>query len=88
MLLFAAALEALVETVNTSRRVDHLLLARVERVTVGTDFQVNVLTGRRTRLNHVAATAGCRDFFVFWVNFGLHETARRIERGRIIPERA
>ena len=75
LLLAAASLEPLVETINTSSGVDDLLLTCIERMAVGTDFQVDILTGGGLRLDDVAAAAVCRDFFVPGVCFGLHGNA-------------
>ncbi len=66
------ALEALVESVDSARRVNNLLLASVERVTFGTDFQVNVFTDRGIGLDHVAAAASRCDFFILRMDFRFH----------------
>jgi hypothetical protein len=48
----------LVEAVHTSTGVNQLLLAGVERVTLGADFDLDILLGR-SRLDH--RTAGATD---------------------------
>ena len=78
----AAIPEAAPETLHTSAAVQNLLLAGVERMAVRADFQVNVFTQSRSRLNHVPAAAGCRDFLVFGMNVGLHRERTRLEEGR------
>ncbi len=42
-LLRATSTESLVEPINTTCRVDNLLLTGIERMTVGADFQMDVL---------------------------------------------
>jgi hypothetical protein len=39
---------------------------------VGTDFQMDILTDGRARLDHVAATAGSRDLFILGMDFRFH----------------
>src|SRR5215213_920038 len=63
---------ALVEAVNAAGRVDELLLAREEGVTLGTDFDVEVVLLRRARLESAPARAVDCDFVVVGVNSLLH----------------
>ncbi len=53
----SASVETLVETLNTSAGINQLLLAREERVALGTNFNLDVLFGGE-HLDHVAAVAG------------------------------
>ena len=48
--------ETLVEALNTSAGVNQLLLAGIERVALGADFNTNILLGG-TSLNYIAASA-------------------------------
>ena len=63
--------ETLVETVNTSTGVNQLLLAGIERVALGANFNLNVLLGR-TGLNNLAARASDRSLFVLRMGSFLH----------------
>ena len=48
--------ETLVEAINTSTGVNQLLLAGIERVALGADFNANVLLGGASRKEPVAMT--------------------------------
>ena len=48
--------ESLVETVNTSTGVNQLLLAGIERVALGADFDLDVLLGRTGSKNVTTST--------------------------------
>src|SRR5438045_5413432 len=63
---------ALVEAVDSARRVHKLLLAREERVALRADFDVYVALLRRARLERVAAGAVNRDVVVVRMNPLLH----------------
>src|SRR5437588_4078641 len=63
---------ALVEAVDSARRVNQLLLACEERVALRADFDVYVALLRRARLERVAAGAVNRDVVVVWMNSLLH----------------
>jgi hypothetical protein len=41
-------------------------------VAIGTNFDLQILANGRARLEMVAAGAGDRDEFIFWVNAGFH----------------
>src|SRR5690606_9115845 len=60
------------ELVDATGRIEHLLLARIERVAGGADFDLKILPQRRTRLERVAAAAGHGDLGVFGVGIGFH----------------
>ena len=62
----------LVETVNTSTGVNKLLLAGVERVTLGANFNLDVLFGR-TSLNNCTTRASDSSLFVLGMDTFLHE---------------
>ena len=55
--------KSLVETINTSTGVDQLLLAGVERVALGADFNTDLLLGG-TGCEHVATSATDGSLFV------------------------
>ena len=61
----------LVETVNTSTGVNKLLLAGVERVTLGANFNLDVLLGR-TSLNNCTTRASDSRLFVLGMDTFLH----------------
>src|SRR5687768_9815449 len=62
----------LAEAVDAAARVHDLLLARVERVAVRADFDLEVGAERRARLEGVATTAGHGDVGVGRVNAFFH----------------
>ena len=62
----------LAELLDATSSVNDLLLASVERVTFGTNFDVHVLGVGRACLELVAATASHVDFGIVWMNLGLH----------------
>ena len=49
--------KSLVETVNTSTSIDQLLLAGIERVALGADFNTDVLLGGTSRKDVATGTA-------------------------------
>ena len=61
-----------VETVDTSTGVNKLLLAGVERVTLGANFNLDVLFGR-TSLNNCTTRASDSSLFVLGMDTFLHE---------------
>ena len=63
--------ELLVETVNTSTGVNQLLLAGIERVALGANFDLDVLL-RGTGLNDLTARASNRRLFVLRMDSFLH----------------
>src|SRR5467141_3832397 len=66
----------LAEFLHAARRIDDLLLARVERVAGRADFHVQVLAQRRAGLERVSAAADYGDFLVFGMDFGFHGEIR------------
>ena len=62
----------LVKAIDASCRIDQLLFARKERVTSGTDFDVQITFASRARLERFAASAGDCNFNVFGVNSWFH----------------
>jgi hypothetical protein len=62
----------LAELVDSTSRVDDLLLARIEGVAVGADFDLQIVSQSRTRLERVPAGAGNTDFFVLRMRIGFH----------------
>ncbi len=63
---------ALAELLNAAGGVEDLLLAGVERVAGRADFDVQVASERRARLEAVPAAAGDGDFVVLGVDFVFH----------------
>lgn len=55
---------ALVESIDASGRIDELLLARKERMTVRTNFHMKVFAQRRTRFERVSTGTDHRDLVV------------------------
>ena len=71
--VFACLLQAktLVETINTSTGVNQLLLAGIERVALGADFNSNVLLGG-TSSKDIAASAADGSLIVLGMETFLH----------------
>ena len=61
----------LVETIHTSTRVNQLLLAGIERVTLGADFDANILLGG-TGLDHFAAGTTNGGVLIIGMDASLH----------------
>ena len=59
------------ETLDPTPGVEDLLLAGIERVAVGADFQMDVLAQRRAGLDHVATAARGFDGAVLRMDFRL-----------------
>ncbi len=68
---FLLQIESLVETVNTSTGVNQLLLAGIERVALGADFNLDVLLGG-TSSKLVATSATDGGLFVSGMDAFLH----------------
>ena len=64
---------ALAELVDASTGIDHLLLAGIERMTIRTDFNLQIVAERRPRLKSIAAAAAHGNFFVLRMDAGLHD---------------
>ena len=62
----------LAEFVDATGSVEDLLLARVERMAVRADFDLEVVSQSRPRLEGVPTGAGDGDFFVFRMRIGFH----------------
>ena len=62
----------LAELVDPARGVEDLLLAGVERMAIRADFDRQVVSQSRPRLECVPARAGDADFFVFRMRIGFH----------------
>ncbi len=63
------------ELINTSRSIHDFLLAGVERMAGGADFDMQILTHSGTGSELIAATANHLDLFVFWMDIGFHDTS-------------
>ena len=74
----ASASETLVKSIDSTSRVNHLLLSGIEGMAVGAHFQVDVLTNRRPGRNDIPAAAGCLDFFILGMDFRFHWGACRL----------
>ena len=70
-IIFLLNAESLVETVNTSTGVNQLLLAGIERVALGADFNLDVLLGGTGRKD-VATSTTDRGLFVSGMDAFLH----------------
>ena len=73
--------------IDSSGRIDDLLLAGIERMTSGAYVQVQAGIGkRRARLESVAAAAGDGDFLIGGMNVGFHciVAANTLKRGAIL----
>ena len=57
-------IESLVETVNTSTGINQLLLAGIERVALGADFNSDILLGGAGGKGVATSTANCSLFVV------------------------
>ena len=68
----APGAEVPAESFHPATGVGNLLLARVERMTLGAHIDVDVFLERRARLDDVAATAGRLDGVVLGMNAGFH----------------
>jgi len=67
-----AVTETLVEAIYTASTVHDLLLASIERVALGTDFDQDVFTNGGAGFNDVSAAASCLDRLVVRMNIGFH----------------
>jgi hypothetical protein len=76
------------ELVDTSTRIDDLLLTGVERMACGADFHMQILAQRRARREFITATASNLDLAVVWVNVGFHRIGFVAGRVRILLARA
>ena len=68
---FLLQAKSLVEPINTSTGVNQLLLAGIERVALGADFNTNVLLGGTGRKDVATGTAD-RGLFVLGMDTFLH----------------
>src|ERR1700688_306454 len=62
----------LAEFVDAAAGIHNFLLARVERMAVGTNFDLQILSDGRTGLELVPTGTSDRDLFVFRVDAGFH----------------
>jgi hypothetical protein len=62
----------LTELVDASAGVHDLLLAGIERMAVGADFDLQIMAQCRTRLERVATGTGHQRVFVLRMNIQLH----------------
>jgi hypothetical protein len=71
-LRFGGGCVFLAELIDAAAGVHNFLLARVERMAIGTNFDLQILTDGRTRLEFVPAGARYRDLFVIGMDAGFH----------------
>jgi hypothetical protein len=64
----------LAEFLDAASGVHNLLLARIKRVAVRADFNMQRTAKRRTRFERIAATASHFNLIVFRVNIGFHQS--------------
>jgi hypothetical protein len=62
----------LAELIDAAAGVDNFLLAGIERVAIGANFDLQILADGRTRLELVPAGARDRDLFVIGMDAGFH----------------
>ena len=62
----------LAELLNTTSGIHDLLLAGVERMALGADFDIEIAAGSGAGLELVAATAGDSHVRIIWLNIGFH----------------
>jgi hypothetical protein len=62
----------LTELLDAAGSVNDLLLAGIERVALGANFDVHVLASRRACLELIAAATAYGNFSVVWMSIGLH----------------
>ncbi len=67
-----AAPVAFTEFIHAPARVHHFLLARIERVAVGADLDVEIAGQRRSGRELIPAAADYFEVAVFWVNVRFH----------------
>ena len=67
----------LAETLNATGGIDNLLFARVERMALRANLDVEWLATGRTGVELVATAAGNGDFNVVWVNSVFHFISSR-----------
>src|ERR1700744_2923439 len=60
------------ELIDATAGIHNFLLAGIERMAAGTNFDLQILTDGRTRLELVAAGARDRDLLVIGMNAGFH----------------
>src|SRR5216683_7223088 len=62
----------LAEFIDATAGIHNFLLAGVERMAIGANFDLQILANGRARLEMVAAGASDRDDFIFWMDAGFH----------------
>lgn len=60
------------ESIDAARRVDDLLLTRIERVIIRAHFDLKIATQRGARLEDIPARAGHGNFSVLRMDGGFH----------------
>ena len=70
----------LTEFVDAAAGVDDLLLARIERMAVRADFDLQIVPKGRARVEGVPAAAGHRDLFVLGVDCVFHGLPTPVRR--------
>jgi hypothetical protein len=68
----AADVVLLAELVHASCRIQHFLFAGVERMALGTNFDVQRFEHGRAGFEFVATAASDINFFIFGMAFGFH----------------
>jgi hypothetical protein len=70
---------AAAEFIHPARRIDDLLLTRIEWVARGANFHVQIAAGGGVGLERIAATAGHFDGFIVGMNVSFHGTIRQLQ---------
>lgn len=64
--------EFFTEFINATGSIDYTLLTGIERMTRGTNLNVQIFSQYRAGLKRIAATACDVDLFIIWMNFWFH----------------
>ena len=71
-LFLGRSLITFVKAIDAAGRVDQFLFTGEKWMTLGTNFDMKLLTERRAGLKRITARAGDAYFVIFWMNFLFH----------------
>jgi hypothetical protein len=63
---------SLAELIDATAGIHNFLLAGIERMAVGTNFDLQILANGRASLELIAAGTSDRDDFIIWMDAGFH----------------
>jgi hypothetical protein len=69
----AGAAETLIESIDSTAGIQHFLFAGIERMALGANVYVNILSQRGAGHDHIAATAGSGNLGVGGMDIGFHK---------------